>query len=70
MKTTEVMRGWMGPLLGAVLMVFSSSAHAQPTDCFVPDGLDGGPCCTTTQATLPRFPDTDTVSKSICWRNP
>ncbi len=34
----------------------------------LPDNLDG-PCCETTQAVLPQFPDIDLRTKYICWRD-
>lgn len=44
---------------------------APPTDaqCFGPDGLDSGPCCTPVNLTLPPLPTLTIPSLGICWNN-
>ncbi len=51
------------PLI-AILPLVSAPALAQ---CPMPDGLDGGPCCTIAQANLPVFPVMKQQSLDICW---
>ena len=46
------------------------SAEPATAQCaVVPDGLDGGPCCTTVVPTLPQFPVVLTDAFNICWRD-
>lgn len=35
--------------------------------CFTPDGLDGGPCCTAAAINLPKFPPIKDQALSVCW---
>ncbi len=55
-------------LVSAVLglAVLHGPAAAQ---CPLPDGLDGGPCCTVTGLKLPPFPNFNQDALDICWRD-
>ena len=48
----------------AVASALSAPAQAQ---CPLPDNLDGGQCCETTQLQLPKFPSFTQSSLDICW---
>ena len=50
----------------AAALALSAPAVAQ---CPIPDGLDGGPCCATTQLVLPPFPAMTQSALEICWRD-
>lgn len=47
----------------AVFGVGSASAQ-----CNMPDNLEG-PCCTAASVDLPIFPDTNDITRYVCWRN-
>jgi hypothetical protein len=59
---THSLKKTLLPLLGALVLAATSAAQ-----CFQPDGLDGGPCCTRAQITLPKFPGFKQDSLSLCW---
>ena len=53
--------------------VFALSLLGLPQEgraqCFTPDGLDGGPCCTAAGIKLPKFPPINGPSLQICWKD-
>jgi hypothetical protein len=51
-------------LVTALVLPLGSPASAQ---CFGPDHLDGGPCCSPTLPNLPGFIATTTPGLGICW---
>jgi len=52
-------------VLGLIpLFAFAAPAAAQ---CAHPDGLDGGPCCSPTQVSLPAFPAFKLNMLDVCW---
>jgi hypothetical protein len=62
------MLGSWKPVLASFvgLVLWSGSVGAQ---CPVPDGLDGGPCCTVAPDNIPTFPKFTQDALEICWQN-
>lgn len=59
----RMLRTFAALLLGVV-----ASRHSATAQC-VPDGLDGGPCCTATQPNYPFVPRFQQDTLGICWEN-
>src|SRR5262245_2496737 len=63
---------WPAPSWLSVLWLACGAIGANAiasAQCPVPDGLDGGPCCTTATENLPGFPNVVQDSLDICWRD-
>ncbi|MHC4846345.1 MAG: hypothetical protein ACYTCU_09305, partial [Planctomycetota bacterium] len=59
-------------LVGLALLVCTlmiAGAPAAPAQCFGPDNLDSGPCCTSVFPNLPQFPAMQVPGMGICWNN-
>ncbi|QDU65436.1 hypothetical protein [Engelhardtia mirabilis] len=56
------------PLTALVALVgLASSASAQGSTCFLPDQLDGAPCCTPVDANVPLVPPGSMQGTGLCW---
>ena len=49
------------------LSVAAAAASSALAQCPIPDGLDGGPCCTIADESLPTFPRIETSAIGLCY---
>ena len=49
------------------LTVVAAAASSAVAQCPIPDGLDGGPCCTVADESLPTFPRIETSAIGFCF---
>jgi hypothetical protein len=52
----------------ALLALVTLAAPSARAQCFAPDNLSGGPCCTPTVPVLPSFPSTLMPALGVCWQ--
>lgn len=59
----------MRRILAALVLGSALLAGTAAAQCPLPDGLDGGPCCTRAPLRLPVFPPFAQQTMDICWRD-